>query len=168
LPHTKNRSYCVTAEVEVPASGAEGPICVMGGASSGWSLYIKDRKLVYCYNYIRDCYFVRSTKEVPNGEKVKLGFEFEKTGQEKFGAGGIGRLYMNDNKVGEGQIPRTVRYVYALNESFNIGVDAGTPVTNEYKAGTRFNGKIEKVIIDLVGERHVDLEADAKIAMKRQ
>jgi len=105
---------------------------------------------------------------VPNGEKVKLGFEFEKTGQEKFGAGGIGRLYMNDNKVGEGQIPRTVRYVYALNESFNIGVDAGTPVTNEYKAGTRFNGKIEKVIIDLVGKRHFDLEADAKIAMKRQ
>jgi hypothetical protein len=45
--NTKNRSHRVTAEVEIPASGAEGPICAMGGASSGWSLYVKDRKFVY-------------------------------------------------------------------------------------------------------------------------
>lgn len=166
-PHTKNRSYRITAEVEIPAGGAEGPICVIGGTSSGWSLYIKDRKLVYCYNFIGDCYFVRSTKEVPTG-KVKLGFEFEKTGQEKFGAGGVGRLYINDSKVGEGQIPRTVRYIYTLDETFDIGLDAGTPVTNEYKPGARFNGEIEKVVVDLLGELHLDREADAKIAMKRQ
>jgi arylsulfatase A-like enzyme len=166
-PHTKNRSYRITAEVEIPAGGAEGPICVIGGTSSGWSLYIKDRKLVYCYNFIGDCYFVRSTKEVPTG-KVKLRFEFEKTGQEKFGAGGVGRLYINDSKVGEGQIPRTVRYIYTLDETFDIGLDAGTPVTNEYKPGARFNGEIEKVVVDLLGELHLDREADAKIAMKRQ
>jgi len=81
-PNTKNRSHRITAEVETPASGAEGPICAMGGASSGWSLYIKDRKLVYCYNYIHDYYFVRSIKEVPTGERVNIGFEFEKTGRE--------------------------------------------------------------------------------------
>jgi arylsulfatase len=167
-PHTKNRSHRITAEIEIPVTGAEGPVCVMGGASSGWSLYIKDRKLVYCYNYIHNCYFVRSEKEVPNRAKVKLGFEFEKTGQEKFGAGGKCRLYINDTKVGEGQIPRTVRYVYALNETFNIGVDAGTPVTDEYRRGTRFNGKIEKVVVELLGDLHVDRETDAKIAMKRQ
>jgi hypothetical protein len=47
-------------------------------------------------------------------------------------------------------------------------VDAGTPVTDEYKLGTRFNGKIEKVVVELLGEVHVDRETDAKIAMKRQ
>jgi hypothetical protein len=167
-PNTKNRSHRVAAEVEIPASGAEGPICAMGGASSRWSLYVKDRKFVYCYNYIHDYYFVRSINEVPTGEKVSVGFEFEKTGQKKFGASGMCRLYINDNKVGKGQIPRTVRYIYAIYETFDIGLDSGTPVTNEYKQGARFNGKIEKVVIDLLGDRHIDPEAKAKIAMKRQ
>ena len=46
------------------------------------------------------------------------------------------------------------------------------PVTkyNEWYVciSARFNGNIEKVIVDLVGERHLDPEAEAKIAMKRQ
>ena len=50
---------------------------------------------------------------MPAGKNVKLRFEFEKTGQEKFGVGGIGKLYINDDKVGEGQIHRTVRFMYA-------------------------------------------------------
>ena len=87
---------------------------------------------VYCYNYLGEHYFVRSTKEVPTVRKVKLGFEFEKTGQKKFGAGGIGRLYINDGKVGEDQIPRTIIFRYSLDESFDIGRDAGSPVTDEY------------------------------------
>jgi hypothetical protein len=45
-------------------------------------------------------YYVRSKKEVPTGKNL-LRFEFEKTGQEKFGAGGIGRLYINDEQVGD-------------------------------------------------------------------
>ena len=57
-----------------------------------------------------DLYYVPSKKEVPTGS-VRLRFEFEKTGKEKFGAGGIDKLY--DEKVGEGEIPRTSRFVYA-------------------------------------------------------
>ena len=63
----------------------------------------------------------RSTKEVPLGKNVELRFEFEKTGQEKFGAGGIGWLYINDEKVGESQISRTVKFMYANYEGFGIG-----------------------------------------------
>jgi hypothetical protein len=86
----------------------------------------------------------------------------------RFGAGGIGRLYINDGKVGEGEIPRTVRFRYSLDESFDIGRDAGSPVTDEYKAGAQFTGKIMKVIVNLAGEKHHDPEAGAKVAMKRQ
>jgi arylsulfatase len=70
--------------------------------------------------------------------------------------------------VGEGQIPRTIRFRYSLDESFYIGRDAGSPVTDEYKAGAQFTGKIRKVVVDLVGEKHHDPEAEAKVAMKRQ
>jgi hypothetical protein len=100
--------------VDIPAAGAEGPICVIGGVSSGWSLYMKNQRLVHCYNNNGDLYYVRSAEDVPIGTKVKLRFDFEKTGKEKYGAGGIGRLYMNDEKVGEGEIQHTVRFIYSL------------------------------------------------------
>jgi hypothetical protein len=172
-PSTHNRSFTITAEVEIPIDGiggkAEGPICAVGGTTSGWSLYIKDRRLVYCYNYIGKRLYIRSTKEVPVGEKVKLRYEFEKTGQERFGAGGIGRLYINNDKVGEGQIPHTSKFRYSLDESFDIGRDSASPVSEEYKAGAQFTGGIiERVEVDLAGEKHIDPEAEARIHIKRQ
>ena len=113
--------------------------------------------------------YVRSTKEVPVGRKAKLRYEFEKTGQEKYGAGGICRLYINDEKVGEGQIPHTSKFCYSFDEGFDIGRDSGSPVSEEYKAGAQFTGgNIERVVIDLVGERHIDAEAEARIQMNRQ
>ncbi|HZD34934.1 MAG TPA: arylsulfatase, partial [Nitrososphaeraceae archaeon] len=168
-PDTKNRSYSIKAEVNIPPTGAEGPLCVIGGVSSGWSLYMKDQRLVYCYNNNGDLYYVRSAKEVPVGTKVKLRFDFERTGKEKYGAGGIGRLYINDKKEGEGEIPHTVRFIYSLDESFDIGVDSGTPLTGEYKPYSRFTGTIEKVVVDLLGKQQaMDPETKAKIIMKKQ
>jgi hypothetical protein len=168
-PHTKNRSHHISAEVEIPDDGkVQGPICALGGLGAGWSLYIKDRKLTYCLNCMGELYYVRSEKDVPAGKNVKLRFEFEKTGMEKFGAGSIGKLYINDVQVGEAQIPRTIKFVYANYEGFDIGIDTGTAVTDEYKQGARFTGKIEKVMIDLFGERHKDPEAEIKAVMKSQ
>lgn len=167
-PHTKNRSHNITAEVEIPAEGAEGPICVNGGVSSGFSFYIKDQLLTYCYNNNGKFYYIRSAKKVPVGKLCTLKFEFEKTGEEKFGAGGIGRLYIDDEKVGEGDIPKTVRFLYSLDETFDIGMDTSTPVSPEYETGARFTGKIRKIRIDLLGERHIDHDTENKLAMSRQ
>jgi len=124
--------------------------------------------LVHCYNYGGNCYYLRSSKEVPTGGIAKLLFEFKKTGQEKYGAGGIRRLYINGSEAGEGSIPQTIKFVYSLDESFDIGRDTGSPVTEEYKADTQFSGTINKVVIDLAGERLVDREAETRVAMKRQ
>jgi arylsulfatase len=131
-------------------------------------MYIRDQRLVYCYNNNGECYYVRSEKAIPTGGKLNLRYEFEKTGQEKFGAGGLGRLYINDEKVGEGEIPHTVRYTYAFDETFDLGIDTGTPVTDEYKANAQFTGIIEKVVVDLSGERHLDAETETKMIMKKQ
>jgi arylsulfatase A-like enzyme len=167
-PHFKNRSYTINAEVEIPEGGAEGPICAIGGIGGGWSLYVKDNKLVYCYNYLgKYFYYLRSTDDIPAG-KVNLGLEFEKTGKEKFGAGGAARLYINRNKAGELNIPRTVRFVYSLGESFDIGRDSGTVVTPEYKNHAEFTGTIKKVMIDLAGEKHIDSEAEARMSLVQE
>ncbi len=46
----KNKSHAVTAEIEVPETGAEGVIIAQGANIGGWSLYAKGGKLKYCYN----------------------------------------------------------------------------------------------------------------------
>jgi arylsulfatase len=77
-PHTKNRSYSILAEVEIPAGGAEGPICAVGGVGSGWSMYIKDQKLMFCYNNNGERYYVRFRETLPTDVKLNLRYEFEK------------------------------------------------------------------------------------------
>ncbi len=49
-PDTKNLSWSMTAHVDIPNTGADGPICVMGGHTNGWSLYVRDGKPAFCYN----------------------------------------------------------------------------------------------------------------------
>ena len=48
----KNRSHTITAEIEIPQETAQGVIIAQGGRFGGWSLYVKDGKLKYCYNWL--------------------------------------------------------------------------------------------------------------------
>ena len=48
----KNRSLSITADVEIPEGGANGVILAQGGRFGGWSLYLKDGKPTYCYNFL--------------------------------------------------------------------------------------------------------------------
>jgi arylsulfatase len=77
-------------------------------------------------------------------------------------------LYVDNEKIGEAEIPHTVRFIYAVDETFDIGRDTGSPVTDEYKAGAVFTGVIKKVVVDLAGQRHIDPETETKIIMKRE
>jgi hypothetical protein len=86
---------------------------------------------------------------LPKG-KVDLKFNFIKTGMLK----GTGELYANGKKVAEGAIDKTVGGAFSLSETFDVGVDNGTPVSNNYKAKDHFpfTGKIDKVVITLTGD----------------
>ena len=63
----KNKSYSVTAEVVVPKSGAKGVIIAQGGAFNGWSLYAKDGKLKYCYNFLGHQAVLRNVRPADSG-----------------------------------------------------------------------------------------------------
>jgi arylsulfatase len=171
-PETKNRSWVMTAHVSVPASGAEGPICVMGGETGGWSLYLKDGKPCYCYNLAAaEITTIRASQPLTAGEHT-IRYEFEKTGEEDVGAGGVGRLYIDDKQVGEKSIPRTAAFGYSLDETFDVGCDKGSPVTHDYAPQAAFTGTIIKVDFDLkpdfvyAHEKHH--EAQIQAAMIRQ
>lgn len=61
-----------------------------------------------------------------------------------------------------------MKFRYSLDESFDIGLDSASAVSEEYKSRAEFTGRIEKVVIVLADERLVDHEAEARIALKRQ
>ena len=51
-PSILNRSYRITAEIEVPKSGANGVLVTQGGRFSGWGLYLKDGKPTFTMNLL--------------------------------------------------------------------------------------------------------------------
>jgi arylsulfatase len=153
-PQTLNRSWEMTAHIEVPAGGAEGPIVAMAGDSSGWSLYLKDSVPTFCYNYPGpERTYVRAAAPLPPGAHA-VRFVFEKTGPEPMGAGGTARLFADDAQVAEGHIPRTCTVGYTMDETFDVGWDKGTPVSEDYGANARFTGRVQRVDFDLKPDVH--------------
>jgi arylsulfatase len=157
-PETLNRSWAVDARIEIPKGGAHGPIVVMGGDTNGWSLYLKDGKPTFVYNFAALEYsYIRAKDPLGPGQHV-VRYEFEKRGPEKYGAGGIGRLFVDGKKVAEGEIPKTAAFGYSLDETFDIGCDKGAPVTDEYEPLASFTGKIVRVAVDLKPDFSRDLK----------
>ena len=68
---------------------------------------------------------------------------------------------MNDKKVAEGRIERTQPMLFSLDDAADVGIDEGTPVTEDYTAqGSAFTGKILKVKVD-VKEMGAGVKAEA-------
>jgi arylsulfatase A-like enzyme len=169
----KNKSYAVTAEVEVPEGGANGTIVAQGGAFGGWSLYLHEGKPAHCYNLFGLQRFkVYGSDPVPAGEhQLRLEFAYDGGG---LGKGGTVSLYLDGNQVAEGRVDATVPMAFSADETTDVGSDTGTPVTDDLAAGeTRFTGRVRWVQLD-IDEAAEDLdhlvspEERYKIAMTRQ
>ncbi|MBI3837923.1 MAG: arylsulfatase [Planctomycetia bacterium] len=147
-PNTKNRSSTITAVVNLQKPGAEGVLVAEGGRFGGYSLYIKNGKLVLHYNFLNVArYTITSNTDVPLG-KSTLRYEFKAAGNAR-GGGGTGKLFINDQQVGEGRIARTAPNILSIDETFNVGMDIGTPVSEDYQAPFPFTDTLEQVTIEL-------------------
>jgi arylsulfatase A-like enzyme len=157
----KNRSHSITAELEIPDGGAEGVVLAQGGRFAGWALYVKDGRPRYTYNWFdMDYYTVAGDAPLPSG-KLNLRYHFDFDGGQP-GSGGTGRLYVNDKKVAESRIEKTVPFVFSADETMDIGGDSAMPVTDEYAEGekNRFTGEIRWVRIDLEDDDVSHLEPE--------
>lgn len=145
----KNTSHTITAELEIAEGGANGVVLAQGGRFGGWSLYLKDGKPTYTYNWVGTKRFsVSAPDRLPAG-KVTLRFEFTYDGGG-LGEGGKGILLVNGKQVAEGRIERTNGYVFSADETADVGADEATPVTEDYKErDNKFTGKIRKVTLEL-------------------
>jgi len=170
-PMLFNRPHSITADVRIPAGGAEGVLLAQGGIAGGFVLYVKDNRLHYIHNYLGLKELkVSSTVDVPEGS-VKLRYEFEPTGEPDTrsgrGAPGRGQLYIDGRLVGNTEFPTTVPITFGI-EGLSCGYDFGEAVSHEYRAPFTFTGKIHKVTVDVSGELIKDDEAELRRLMARQ
>jgi hypothetical protein len=160
--NVKNRSHSITADVEIPKTGAAGVIIAQGGIHAGWSLYVKDRKLKFAYNYLGSVTTLASAERLPAG-RVTLSYDFAYDGG-KPGSGGTGSIFINGQKVATGRIKRTIPFLFGT-ETADVGMDLYTPVTSDYPKGKNsFTGKINKVTILLKKMSPADEAAAEKAA----
>jgi arylsulfatase len=166
----KNRSFTITADVDIPHGGANGVLMAQGGRFGGWSLYFKDGKPTYTYNLLGlQRFTVAASQAVPAGAAtIRFDFAYDGGGLAK---GGLGTIYVNDKKVAGGRIERTQPLVFSADETADVGEDDATPVTEDYQAyDNKFTGKILKVTVDVkamgAGEKAAADKASAEAAKK--
>jgi len=167
----KNKSHAVTAEVIVPASGAEGVIVAQGGLTGGWSLYARDGKLKYCSNLLGVKYFfAEAASPIPEGQhQVRMEFKYDGGGLAK---GGDVSLYVDGKKVGDGRVDMTTPMIFSADETCDVGEEGGSNVSPDYGVkGNEFSGEVNWVQIDLEKDDHDHLispDERFRVAMARQ
>jgi len=141
----KNRSFSVTAEVELPNEPAKGVILAQAGRFGGWAIYMKDGKIHHEYNFFGlERTNISSTDPISQGKHL-LKYEFISDGGGP-GSGGQSTLYVDNQKVGEGKIPKTVPFAFSGDEGTDVGMDMETPVSEDYGEGdNKFTGRIFKI-----------------------
>ncbi len=169
----KNKSHSVTAEIDLPDGDNSGVIVAQGGAFGGWSLYLHEGRLAYCYNTFGVQRFkVYGADPVPAGEhQVRMEFTYDGGG---LGKGGDVTLFLDGTEVGSGRVEMTVPMVFSADETTDVGSDGGTPVSDDADAkATEFTGAVHWVQID-IDEAAEDLdhlitpEERVRVAMARQ
>jgi len=151
IVNVKNRSKTITAELDVPQQGAaNGTIIAQGGRFGGWSLYVKDGVPAYGYNFLglQQSSIVANRPLAPGKSTVKFDFAYDGGGP---GKGGLGTLFVNGEKVGEGRIEHTQAGIFSADETADVGIDLGTPVVEAIgsEAKSKFNGHIPQVTIEV-------------------
>jgi len=166
----RNRSYTIAVEVDIEDPSRGGVLFSHGARFGGHSLYVKDGKLKYVYNFVGlKEQMVVATQEVPKGPVI-VSAAFEREGDAMPTTGTL-TLYVNDEKVGEGTIQTQPGNFSLVGEGLNVGKDPGEPVTDDYPGSRPYpfvGGTIRRVLVDVSGEPFVDLEREAEMVMRRE
>lgn len=167
----KNKSFSITAEIEVKDKPANGVIVAQGGRFGGWSVYTKDGKLKFTYNVLGIKEFpTEATSPIPQGKhQVRMEFAYDGGG---LGKGGNVTLYYDGQSVGNGRVEATQAMIFSADETTDIGYESGTTVSPDYTAhSSKFTGKIHWVQLDVGKDDHdhfIDPEERLRVAMARQ
>lgn len=164
----RGRSYNIAAEVVIETSDAQGVIFSHGGRFGGHSLYLKDGKLHYTYNWVGEAVQTLSSPPQVWKGKYLLGVRFRMEGHDGSSPVGMAALYINDQVVAEQRIKTQPGKFSLAGEGLAVGRDGGQPVSNEYQAPFEFTGgTITQVVVDISGEHYRDLERELQAMFSR-
>ena len=150
-PSILNKSYSITAELEIPQSGAQGMLVTMGGRFGGYGLYVLKGKPVFTYNMLDlERFRWEGPALTPGKHTIVFDFKYDGPG---FGKGGTGVLSVDGKPVASKTVPHTAPFLLTIDETFDVGLDLRSPVDDhDYEVPFRFTGKLTKVTINLKPE----------------
>ena len=125
----KNKSFSVTAEIDVPEGGAEGVLIAQGGRFGGWAFYVKDGKAEVHLQRARHPRVRDRTptpRSRPGTHQVRMEFAYDGGGLAK---GGDVTLYYDGEQVGSGRVEMTQPMIFSADETTDIGYESGTTVS---------------------------------------
>jgi hypothetical protein len=164
----RGRSYKILADVEITAANCSGAIFQMGSRFGGHTLFVKDNKFYYVYNFLGikpEQEFVSPRLE-PGKYTLGMEFTWEKAGQYHESLGTT-KLYVNDKMVAQGPM-RTQTGKFGLGGGQRVGYLSGDPVSQRYTTpGTFQGGKILGVGVTVEKASYADLEKEAAAAFSR-
>ena len=149
-PRTLNKSWTMTATVDTSDAKNEGMIATHGGIVGGYALYLRAGKPTFVYNFLAlERTTITADQPLPNGKaEIRVDFAYEgKPGE--FGKAATVTLSVNGRKAGEAKVARTVPVQYSIGEGFDIGEETSSPIDFTYKPPFKFNGRIDKVVVEL-------------------
>jgi arylsulfatase len=168
--NVRNRDYIIGMWLEIPAAGASGVLFAHGSRFGGHTLYVKDNRLHYVYNFVGMLeQKIAAGEDLPVGENVIVSAAFVKEGDGMPCTGTLS-LYHGESKVGEGQI-KTQPATFGLTGSgLTVGRSLHT-IASDYpgeRPWTFTGGTIHLAAVDVSGEPYVDLEREAAAMMARE
>jgi arylsulfatase len=147
-----NKSWTITAAIEVADDTAEGMIITHGGSEGGYGLYLKAGRPTFVYNYLgveRPSF----SGDTPLGKgKATLGVRFDYDGGG-MGKGGTVTLTVDGATVASGRLERTVPIQFSITEGLDVGMDNGSAVDWTYRLPFHFTGRIEEVTVEVFPEK---------------
>jgi arylsulfatase A-like enzyme len=168
--NTRNKSWSLTAQLDVPDDGASGALLKLGGHAGGWSFYLNDGKPTFCYNLFGiDHTYVRADNPVPAGEhQVRIEFAYDGGG---LGKGGNVTLYLDGDQVAAGRVERTEPIGFGSTYT-DVGRDSLPTVTDDYsRDDNAFTGTIKWLELEAGDDSHdhlIDPDHFIYVAMARQ
>ena len=148
----KGRSHKIETTIDLKGD-EEGVIVACGGMTGGYTMYIKDGKLHFDYNFLDGVHYHLTSSKLPTGPTdLKFNFILDKSkidGTLKPWSG-TGELYVNGKKVDEDYFEMMHISTYSLAETFDVGMDSGTQVDKDYEGDPfAFTGTLDRVIVTL-------------------
>jgi arylsulfatase len=167
-PNVLNKSYTMTATIDVPEGGAEGMLVTDGGRFSGYGFYLLKGVPTFTWNLLQLARVKWPGKEAlgPGKHTLKFAWKYAKPG---LGQGGTGTLKVDGKVVDTHDTPKSLPVGIGWVETLNVGVDTGTPVDDQdYQVPFRFTGTIEELKIALGPEELTPTEQEMIYGTSRQ